>query len=380
MKKFIQIHTLTAYPLGNPNRDDLGRPKSAIFGGAPRLRISSQSYKRALRTSTVFQDALSGNMGLRTKRIGELVHAALISDGVDAAEAINITTAVAGIFGKTEAASQTAKTDETKGKKAGKKTIDLVNDMKAFHTRQLAFVSNEEVNYAIDLARKIAAGEKISEKELHSTVLRSADGAVDIALFGRMLANSPAYNREAALQVAHLITTHRAIIEDDYFTAIDDLQRPSDEEGQGAAHMDEGAFGSGVFYGYFCLDTDLLIENLDGDAELAERAVAALVEGVATVTPSGKKAAFAHQAQASYVLLECGDRQPRSLASAFMQPIGGTDHIAASIEAIASRRAAFERSYGPNADVTMILDTTRADGATLAQLVEAAVSPVPADA
>lgn len=98
-------------------------------------------------------------------------------------------------------------------------------------------------------------------------VLRRADGAVDIAMFGRMLADDPAFNRDAAVQVGHAITTHRVLAEDDWFSAVDDLK--TRDEDMGAGHLGEAGFGSGVYYLYACINADLLIENLAGDKDLA---------------------------------------------------------------------------------------------------------------
>src|SRR5207253_10983299 len=141
--------------------------------------------------------------------------------------------------------------------------------------------------------------------------------SIDIAMFGRMLADSPKFNREAAVQVAHAITTHRVTVEDDYYTAIDDLKKPEEEGDAGAGFVGELGFGSGIFYLYACIDTALLRHNLDGPRALAADACAALVEAAATVSPKGKQPSFAARARAHYVLAEFGTAQPRTLAGAF---------------------------------------------------------------
>ena len=149
---------------------------------------------------------------------------------------------------------------------------------------QLAFISPQEQAAALTLADRAAAGEKIVAKE--AGLLRTTDTAADIALFGRMLASDPAYNREAAAQVAHAITTHRVSVEDDYYTAVDDLKRPAEDAGAG--FLGEAAFGSGVFYLYLCVDRALLVRNLGGDTAaqaLAATSLAALTEAAATVAP-----------------------------------------------------------------------------------------------
>lgn len=214
MDRFIQIHCLTHYPPSNPNRDDLGRPKTAVVGGVQRQRISSQSLKRALRTSEEFQTALAGQLGERTQRLGDAIYDHL-KNKIDEDKAKNISRLVAGLFGK------------IKGEK----------DKAPLQTEQLAFVSPDEKSAAFALADELLKSEKLpTEDELKKQnvpVLLTADGAVDIAMFGRMLAASPAFNREAAVQIAHAITTNKVDVEDDYYTAVDDLKSDATDAGAG---------------------------------------------------------------------------------------------------------------------------------------------------
>ncbi|MDR0809100.1 MAG: type I-E CRISPR-associated protein Cas7/Cse4/CasC [Gemmobacter sp.] len=324
MTTFLQFHLLTAYPPSNPNRDDQGRPKEAHYGGAPRLRLSSQSIKRAVRVSDSFRQGLAGNMGERTKRLGGVIREALSDDGVDAVKAREIAEAVARVFGKIEPVD--------------KKNPDLVQGT------TLAFISPEEKNHALDLARRAAAGEGLpSDKDLAKTVLRSAGGAVDIAMFGRMLADNPDFNREAAVQVGHAITTHRAQSEDDFFTAVDDLK--TRDEDAGGAHLGEHGFGSGVYYLYACVNTDLLVENLGGDRELAAKGLEALARALATATPKGKQNSHAHHPFAGYVLAEIGNHAPRDLTGAFLKPVQGEDLLAVSIAALEAMRRRIDDAY-----------------------------------
>lgn len=340
MSRFLQLHYLTIYPLSNPNRDDLGRPKTANYGGAPRLRISSQALKRAARLSDVVQAELKGHLGERTQRIGEVVRDALADSCEAEAERVKIAEKVADIFGKLDAGAA----------KQG-----------AIRTRQLAFISPDERAAAIELARKALTGESLpKDKELKKMVLRTADGAVDVAMFGRMLADDPAFNREAAVQVSHALTTHRALVEDDYYTAVDDLKLPAEDAGAG--FVGEAGFGSGVFYTYACVDTGLLIENLGGDRQLAARGTGALVEALATATPSGKRNSFAHQTRASYIRAESGDSQPRSLAGAFFKPVEGQDLMAASVDALEEMAASMDTSYGACAEATETMNVAEGKG------------------
>ena len=129
---------------------------------------------------------------------------------------------------------------------------------------------------------------------------------------GRMLADSPDFNREAAVQVAHAITTHKVAVDDDYYTAVDDLKTPAEDAGAG--FIGETGFGAGVFYLYINIDRALLLRNLGGDADVAKKAIEALVTAAAKIGPRGKSASFASFARAEHILAERGDAAPRTLA------------------------------------------------------------------
>ena len=345
MSRFVQMHILTAYPPSNPNRDDLGRPKTAIIGGVSRMRISSQSLKRAIRTDDAFRSALTGNLGERTQRMGDKVRSHLLEQGASEDKALEIARNIAALFGK------------IKGEK----------DANPAYTEQLAFISPEERAAAFDLAEKALSGETLpKEKELAKQVLSTADGAVDIAMFGRMLADNPDFNRDAAVQVAHAFTTNRVDIEDDYYTAVDDLKIP--EEDAGAGFIGEAGFGSGVFYLYICVNRELLLKNLSGDTDLAGRALSALVCAAATASPSGKKNSFANHVRAEYMLLERGDGQPRSLASAFTKPVRPGNQLTESVKALKKQRTDFEKTYGKDWSDDTELHVGEEDSATLDEL------------
>ncbi|HEX6536948.1 MAG TPA: type I-E CRISPR-associated protein Cas7/Cse4/CasC [Gemmatimonadaceae bacterium] len=330
MTSFLQLHLLTAYPTSNLNRDDTGRPKTVEFGGAPRLRISSQSLKRAWRTSPVFAERLGERVGKRTQRLGAEVLSYLVERGMPEKKAVEVARQIAEGFGKLKEA----------------------DDENPTYIKQLAFVSPEEFARAYALADRALAGEEITADE--DALLLKSDGAADIAMFGRMLADSPAFNREAAVQVAHALTTHRAVVEDDYYVAVDDLKNPAEREDAGTSFIGVQEYGAGLFYLYACVDCDLLARNLGGNAELARDAVEALVECAATVAPRGKQASFASRARASFVMAERGTQQPRTLAAAFVQPVSTReargDLVAASIDRLITFRDNLDAAYGACAD------------------------------
>ena len=337
MTTFVQFHLLTVYPPSNPNRDDQGRPKQASFGGQPRLRLSSQSIKRALRESQWFAQGLAGHIGTRTKRLGEVIERELASKPGGAPErAREIANAVANVFSKLEA----PKKDEAQHP----------------HTTTLAFVSPEEWALARDLVARMLAGEALpKDKELKKLVLRRADGAVDIAMFGRMLADDPDYNREAAVQVGHAVTTHRALAEDDWYSAVDDLNKREDT---GAGHLGEHGFGSGVYYLYACANLDLLVENLAGDRVLAGRGLEALARALALATPRGKQNSHAHHPRPVYIRAERGSQQPRDLTGAFFRAVDlkSNDLARSSIEALQDMADRIDRAYGPACDATCLMN------------------------
>lgn len=325
MSKFIQFHILTSYPPANLNRDDLGRPKTAKMGGVDRLRISSQSLKRAWRTSETFRSAMNGHIGVRTKELGKEIYKELIDGGIKVKDAKEWAQAMAGIFGKLKG----------ENKKEPEKLDEL-------EIEQLAHISPEERQLVNHLVTKLIT-EKRKPKAEELQLLRVPETAVDIALFGRMLASKPAYNMEAACQVAHAISVHPVVIEDDYFTAVDDLNLG--EEDRGAGHIGETGFASALFYSYVCIDRELLVENLGSNKELADKAVASLLETAVTVAPTGKQNSFASRAYASYVLVEKGDCQPRSLSVAFLRPVKGANYGEDAVRILAETYKKIDEVY-----------------------------------
>lgn len=334
MSHFVQLHLLTSYPPANLNRDDLGRPKTARMGGAERLRVSSQSLKRHWRTADAFQQALAGHLGTRTKRLAqEHAYDPLVAAGIPEKKALAWARTIAEQFGKPQ--------------KDGA------------YTEQLVHVTPEEQADVDALTATLIAEQRAPEAE-ELQLLRNGATAVDIALFGRMVAAEPGHNVEAACQVAHAISVHRVTIEDDYFTAVDDLNQ--DDEDRGAAHIGETGFAAGVFYSYICIDCEQLTKNLGGDRELAQQALTALTEAATTVAPSGKQNSFGSRAYASFVLAEKGDQQPRSLAVSFLKPVGGNDYLADATSVLRQQADNFDQAYGACADARYTLDVAQGEG------------------
>jgi CRISPR system Cascade subunit CasC len=268
-------------------------------------------------------------VGKRTQRLGTVIEDHLKSRRIDADKAKDIARKVAEIFGKAKDAS----------------------DKNPTFIKQLAFISPEERQKAIELADRLARNEAVTISA--DDILGKSDSAADIAMFGRMLADDPKFSREASVQVAHAFTTHSAAVEDDYYVAVDDLKDPAEREDAGTSFIGVQEFGAGLFYLYACADLSLLAENLGGDNDLARDSAASLVEAAALVAPRGKQASFASRARAQYVLAECGSQQPRSLAAAFLKPVtvreDSGDLLSASVKRIRNLRDGLDRAYGPAA-------------------------------
>jgi len=366
MSRFIQLHLLTAYPPANLNRDDMGSPKTAKMGGYDRLRVSSQCLKRTWRTSESFEQALEGHIGTRTKEMGLKAYQKMIDKGIAHKKALKWTQPIANVFGKLKQLPKKEK--EGLIKLADGERIQ--KELEEIEIEQLAFFDTQEEQAILNLAEAIAEREEeASADELN--LLRKKVTDVDIALFGRMLASSPAFNIEAACQVAHAISVHPIIIEDDYFTAIDDLNDGQDDTG--ASHIGETRFAAGLFYSYICINRELLIENLNGDKSLANKAIRALIEAAVKVAPEGKQNSFASRAYASYVLAEKGNQQPRSLSVAYLKPImdrESTDFISDSITALVKQKDSFDHVYGKCADSRCEINVTDSESKTLEKLLD----------
>lgn len=354
MTTFIQLHILTPYAAANLNRDDTGRPKTLTFGGAERLRISSQSLKRAFRTSDVFAKPIPGALGKRSIGFMDGLIAVLKERGLDEETAI----------ARASSVITQDKMGKLKADKSGK-------------TEQLVHLGPDELAEIINLADSLAAGD-LTEKGV--LVLKHKPRAADIAMFGRMLADNPGFNVEAAVQVAHAFTTHRVSVEDDYYTAVDDIKGEDADANKGAGFIGVQEYGAGLFYLYICINADQLVNNLAGDKTLAANAVEGLIRAATTVSPTGKQNAFASRSRANYVLQEIGDETPRALAAAFQKPVGvhqENDYFEASVKALEKLKKGFAESYGEQLD-SLSLNVHEEGGASLTDLIAKAKAAVEA--
>lgn len=355
MTTFVQCHILTAFAPSNANRDDLGRHKTATIGGTERLRHSSQSRKRAIRQSPFFFENLKGNIGIRTRQTYDMIVKFLMQNDISEDAAFSVAETVAGIFSKLESPRNGRKTNKTERRNA-----------------VMVYVSPEEAKKACELALAIANGDDTCnalEKDLKSNVLQKADGAVDIAMFGRMMAAEPDFNRDAAVQVSHAFTTHACSSEEDWFSAVDDLN-----EHEEAGHIGENSFGSGLFYQYVCINMDLLVKNLSGDKTLAGRAIEALIKALGETTPNGKQNSFATHPRASYMMVEKGNFAPRELSDAFFKAIPKDNILEDSIAALEKTRREIDYSFETEIPDQNVVVLKRGSQVRMSDLVALAVS------
>ena len=332
MERFLQLHILTPYSPSNLNRDDLNKPKSAMMGNADRIRISSQCLKRTWRTSDVFTNELTGSIGIRTRNIKDIIINELVDAGIS--DEKELKKLVDEWVNKIYNGDKKAKEKPNQKNTDTNETVPEKNEK-----NELIHLSSNEIE---NIKRLIREGKPLNEiKQSEILFQREQNEAVDIALFGRMIAKTNGYNVEAAMQVSHAITTHKVQNEVDYFTAVDDLG-----DSVMAGHIGETSFASGIFYEYVCINRELLLQNLRGDIDLADKAVRAIVEAIVTTSPNGKQNSFAALCRAVYLLAETGNQQPRTLSQAFFNPVTKQDLMAGSVEALTQWRDNTDNMYG----------------------------------
>lgn len=323
MSLIIDIHALQTVPPSLINRDDTGAPKSAIFGGVPRQRVSSQSWKRAIRR--YFEDNFdSETIGDRSRRLPEKIAKRLEKEGIEQAEAIAWTEALfkaAGIKTAVEKPLKKADSDEAQVSPYPR-------------TGYLFFLSQQQVDRAV---RELLArdGEKPTKAEAKDIL--DSDHSVDMAMFGRMVADDAAYNVDAAVQVAHALGIHASAPEFDYFTAVDDLAEDGEETGAGMIGTVQ--MMSSTLYRYATVNVEGLAENL-GSTEMAKQAVPHFIEAFVKSMPTGKINTFANQTLPELVLVTVRDTRPVSLVNAFETPVDATD--TEDRRTVAARRLAQE--------------------------------------
>ena len=328
MSTYVDIHIIQSLPPSCVNRDDSGSPKSAVYGGVRRLRVSSQSWKRA--TRLYFNDILDAkDVGVRTKRVVEVLAERITEDAPELADA------AAGLAEKVFAAAR-IKLAPPRGKKDAPQ-----------ESGYLLFLSTSQIERLAGLAIASARGGEALDAKTVKKIFKE-EHAVDIALFGRMVADDTDLNVDAACQVAHAISTHAAENEYDFFTAVDDDKSRSEEEDAGAGMMGTVEFSSATMYRYATVNLDMLVENL-GDDDAALRALEVFIKGFCLSMPTGKQNTFANRTLPEAVVVSVRDDQPVSLVGAFEKPIRTNEadgYLTRSVEALAEHARAIEDNYG----------------------------------
>ena len=385
MNLFVEMHALQNFAPCNLNRDDTGAPKDAFFGGRRRARISSQCLKRAVReffSAEATQGVLDANaLGIRTKRLQEQVALLLIEKGRDRQESLDKT----GLAFKSVklALRDAGKTEYLLF--LGKRQIVRVGQ--AIDENWDQIVARESPHDEGDKKKGKAdkkKGGKTLPEEARKAMLAAMDGGkcLDIALFGRMLADMPEKNQDAACQMAHAISTHAVEREFDFYTAVDDLKP---EDTAGADMMGTVEFNSACFYRYAVVDYAKLVANLQGDTELALAGVRALLKGFAVAEPTGKQNTFAAHNPPDYMLAVVRrGGAPWNLANAYEVPVrvrGEESLTGMSLRRLVDKYENLNTVYGEGGKGYYI--TTTGQGGTLgkrlpdlAGLVEAVAADV----
>lgn len=297
---YVDIHILQTVPPANANRDDQGNPKEAQFGGVRRSRVSSQAWKRATRMHFA-ERVPEQDLGTRTRRIAsELTKRLHSRSGIGEEQAGRIVGAMLEPLGISA------------GKKAG-------------NTAYLLFVGRPQLDHIVGLVADQAdelAG--LDDKALSAAVANlpvrdqlSTGHPLDVALFGRMVADISALNVDAAVQVAHALSTHATELEFDYYTAVDDEQ---DDDDPGAGMIGTIGFNSATLYRYATVAVHQLSTNL-GEKDAVLDAVDLFVDSFARSMPTGYTNSFAHRTLPSTVAVVVRDDQPVNLVSAFEKPV-----------------------------------------------------------
>lgn len=368
--RFLQIHFLAPYTAALLNRDDSGLAKRLPLGGSLRTRISSQCLKRHWRLADDPHglDRIAGaDAAYRSRETVDRKIFDSLAQGHDEAVLKPLREAMlTAIYG-----------DKGLDKKS-RQTLLLgvveVDYLKAEAERLLDEAAGD-AKAAAELAKEWHKSHKTNLKALSEGA--KLPGGLTGALFGRMVTSDPKANIEAPVHVAHAFTVHAEEAESDYFIAADDLAR---DEDTGADTIQETELTSGLYYGYVVVDLPGLLDNLGGDARLAGEVLHNLVYLIAEVSPGAKLGSTAPYSRASFMLLEAGDRQPRSLADAFRTACAANTSVA--VARLAEHLAALDEAYATgelrrvmtltNAAMPGAERSTLADLATFAQGLPAA--------
>lgn len=301
-RMYIDIHVIQTIPPSCVNRDDTGSPKTCTYGGTNRSRVSSQSWKRAVRE--YFKDTVDEReLGTRTKKIVELVANEIVRQDPSISEA-KAQEMSAGVLSTAGIQIAKDKKGKGKGKEANEETVP--------EAKALFFMSRKQ---AENVAAVAISGD-YDKKKVQAAL--NAGCGIEIALFGRMVADDPSMNADASAQVAHAISTHSVVNEYDYYTAVDEMS-PADNAGAGMIGTVE--FNSSTMYRYATVAVHDLRRQLSDDPSVTAMAVREFIRAFVLSMPTGKMNTFANRTVPEYVLIELRNDQPVNCAAAFESPV-----------------------------------------------------------
>lgn len=332
---YLDFHILQTVGPANINRDDTGSPKSAVFGGVRRVRVSSQSWKHAMRRDfATFLDA--NDLGERTLAAADRIAKAITELKPYPAEKAE------------ELAEQILKAAGVNTKKKNNKNV----------TEYLVFLAKRQIQALAQLAIELAEEGKFTKGKPKPDVVTKAKAAfnvtpsIDVALFGRMITDAPDLNVDACCQVAHAISVHGAETEFDYFTAVDDN---APEDNVGAAMIGTVEFVSSTLYRYATINVKSLYETL-GSQEDVTKAVEAFAKSFVTSMPTGKQNTFASRTRPEFVMLSVRSDQPVNFVEAFETAITtNTGRIAEATDKLAKHAFEADETYSSKPEKCVFL-------------------------
>jgi CRISPR system Cascade subunit CasC len=317
---YLDIHAIQTVPPSNINRDDTGSPKTAIYGGVRRARVSSQSWKRAMRK--YFAAESEADLGIRSLNVIKYV----------ADKIIDLDSSV---------------TEESALELAEKMFNDAGIKTKAHKTKALFFLGKKQAEQIAEAALK----ETIDKKGIKQ--IFSDNPAVDIALFGRMVADDPSLNEDASAQVAHAISTHEVQTEFDFFTAVDDL---ASENNAGAAMLDTIEYNSSTLYRYANIAVHELAKQLDNKKQAID-AAKLFIKAFANSMPTGKSNTFANETLPQLLMINIRQDRPVNLVSAYESPVKSRNgNVVPSIERLFDEVKKTEKFVQPPLKTLYVVD------------------------
>ncbi len=358
MTLVVDFHALQTVPPSLINRDDTGAPKSAIFGGVPRQRVSSQSWKRAIRRHFEMEFG-EDTVGFRSRQLPEQIalKARELNPELTEEDALK---GVRELFKRAGSGIKLVEPSKPKDD-AEEQDVSIYPT-----TAALLFLSPSQIERAAQAIVE-KQGEKFNKKEAQEIL--DTEHSIDVAMFGRMLADAPAFNVDASVQVAHAIGVHESQPEFDYYTAVDDVMEDAEETGAGMIGTTQ--MMSSTLYRFATVNVEALRENL-GNEEAARKATVQFLEAFIQSMPTGKQNTFANNTLPELVYVAVRDTRSVSLVNAFEEPIEPErgSRATAAAKALANEERGIEEAYAMKPLASFVLSTKKDLGAAFDGLAE----------